>query len=88
MRLPTFDKPRIICCAEEFPQFLAVPRGLLDELLLLLRQHRIEPELQDERYSGQPIDVKFAGNLGDRQAEAVSRVVRADRGVRGLQRPL
>jgi superfamily II DNA or RNA helicase len=81
MRLPTFDKPRVICCAEEFPQFLALPRGLLDELLLLLRQHRIEPELQDERYSGQTIDVKFAGDLRDRQPEAVSRVLAHDEGI-------
>jgi superfamily II DNA or RNA helicase len=81
MRLPTFDKPRVICCAEEFPQYLALPRGLLDELLLLLRQHRIEPELQDERYSGKPIDVKFAGTLRDRQPEAVSRILAHDEGV-------
>jgi hypothetical protein len=53
MRLPTYDKPRVICCAEEFPKFLALPRGLLDELLLLLKQHRIAPDLRDERYSGQ-----------------------------------
>jgi hypothetical protein len=49
MRLPTYDKPRVICCAEEFPQSLALPQGLLDELLLLLKQHRIMPDLQDER---------------------------------------
>jgi len=49
MRLPTYDKPRVICCSEEFPQFLALPRGLLDEVTLLFRQHRIAAELQDER---------------------------------------
>ena len=81
MRLPTFDKPRVICCGEEFPQHLALPRGLLDELLLLLRHNRIEAELQDERFAGQPIDVKFAGTLRDRQPEAVSRVLAHDEGV-------
>lgn len=81
MRLPTFDKPRVICCAEEFPQFLALPRGLLDEVLLLLRQHRIAPDLQDERYSGKEIDVRFAGNLRDRQPEAVSRILEHDEGI-------
>jgi hypothetical protein len=30
MRLPTCGKPRVFCCVEEFPQFLALPRGLLD----------------------------------------------------------
>lgn len=29
MRLPTFDEPRIISCAELFPQHLALPRGYL-----------------------------------------------------------
>jgi hypothetical protein len=48
MRLPTYDKPRVIGCAEEDPHFLALPRGLLDELVLLLRRHKIEPRLEDE----------------------------------------
>ena len=50
MRLPTYDKPRVIGCAEEVPNFLALPRGLLDELVLLFRRHKIEPRLEDERY--------------------------------------
>jgi hypothetical protein len=41
MRLPTYDKLRIIGCAEELPQFLASPRGLLDEVELLFSRHRI-----------------------------------------------
>jgi hypothetical protein len=32
MRMPTFDKPRIIACAELFPQHLGLPRGCMDEL--------------------------------------------------------
>src|SRR5260370_42556254 len=63
MRLPTYDKPRVICCTEEFPQFLALPRGLLDELLLLLKKHRITPDLQDERTAAQKMDAKFASTL-------------------------
>jgi superfamily II DNA or RNA helicase len=81
MRLPTFDKPRVICCAEEFPQFIALPRGLLDEVLLLLRQHRITPDLQDERYQGAEIDAKFTGNLRDRQPEAAAKILEHDEGI-------
>ncbi|HCC57322.1 MAG TPA: restriction endonuclease subunit R [Solibacterales bacterium] len=81
MRLPTYDKPRVICCAEEFPQFLALPRGLLDELLLLLKQHRITPDLQDERFAGQKIDVKFAGNLRGQQPDAVAKILKHDEGI-------
>ena len=81
MRLPTYDKPRVICCVEEFPQFLALPRGLLDEVLLLLRLHQIKADLQDERYTGQAIDVKFAGNLRDQQPDAVARILKHDEGI-------
>src|SRR5580658_3552742 len=81
MRLPTYDKPRVICCVEEFPQYLALPRGLLDEVLLLLRQHQIKADLQDERYAGKAIDVKFAGVLRDRQPEAVGKILKHDEGV-------
>jgi superfamily II DNA or RNA helicase len=49
--------------------------------LLLLRQHRIAPGLQDERYAGKEIDVRFAGNLRDRQPEAVSRILDHDEGI-------
>jgi hypothetical protein len=27
MRLPTYDKPRIISCAEDFPNHIGLPRG-------------------------------------------------------------
>ena len=36
LRLSTALTPRVICCAEEFPQHLGVPRGCLDELRELL----------------------------------------------------
>jgi hypothetical protein len=81
MRLPTFDKPRVICCAEEFPQFIALPRGLLDEVLLPLGQNRITADLQGERYQGKAIDVKFAGNLRDRQTEAAAKILEHDEGI-------
>ena len=36
MRLSTFGKPRIISCCDDFPKYLGLPRGCLDELLTLL----------------------------------------------------
>ena len=32
MRLPTYDKPRIIACAEDHPQHIGLPRGCLDDV--------------------------------------------------------
>ncbi len=63
MRLPTWDKPRIIFCGEEFTQHVAVPRGCLQGITELLREHRIQILIRDERHAGATIDVEFHGNL-------------------------
>ncbi len=81
MRLPTYDKPRVIGCAEEFPNFLGLPRGLLDETILLLEGNKIAPRIEDERFSGKPIDVTFAGALRDQQPDAVSKLLKHDEGI-------
>ena len=36
MRLPTYDKPRIIARAEDHPHHLGLPRGCFEELVDLL----------------------------------------------------
>ena len=41
MRLSTWDKPRIISCAEEFAHHIALPRGCLQEVSELLHPERI-----------------------------------------------
>jgi superfamily II DNA or RNA helicase len=81
MRLPTWDKPRIISCSEEFAQHLALPRGCLQELSELLKEHGIRLVIRDERYAGKPIDVTFQGNLRDDQAEAIRQTLQHDEGV-------
>ncbi|MCF8077840.1 MAG: helicase, partial [Desulfobacterales bacterium] len=35
MRFPTFDKPRIVHCCEDFPKHFGLPRGCLDETIAL-----------------------------------------------------
>jgi superfamily II DNA or RNA helicase len=81
MRLPTYDKPRVIGCAEEDAHFLALPRGLLDEAVMQFRRHKIEPRLEDERSAGRPINVTFNGVLRDRQPDAVAKILKHDEGV-------
>jgi hypothetical protein len=46
MRLPTYDKPRIISCAEEHPKHIALPRGCLDDVCQLLKNLDIQPRLR------------------------------------------
>jgi len=81
MRLPTFLKPRLICCAEEIGSYIALPRGCLEMALELLRAHGIEPRLRDERTDGQPLDVTFHGKLTPQQHDAAEAVLAHDNGV-------
>jgi superfamily II DNA or RNA helicase len=81
MRFPTFDKPRIIHCCEDFPKYIGIPRGCLDEVISLLQTLGIETTLKDERYEGRQIEVKFQGKLRPEQKKAVEALLRQDTGV-------
>ena len=81
MRLPTFAKPRLICCAEELPGYIALPRGCLEAVLDLLQAHGIEPRLRDERTDGQPLAVTFHGELTPQQLDAAEAILAHDNGV-------
>ena len=81
MRLPTFGKPRIISCAELFPKHVALPRGCLDDLLALLNETGIAVELRDERQLGQPLGVKFLGELTPDQTAAAAALLKNETGV-------
>jgi hypothetical protein len=45
MRLPTYDKPRIIACAADHPQHIGLPRGCLDDLCRLLSDLKIKASI-------------------------------------------
>ena len=81
MRLPVWDKPRVIGSAENYPNHIALPRGCLDAMLALLRENGIRCELRDERFAGNPIDVAFAGTLRIDQEAAVAAMLHHDAGV-------
>jgi len=81
MRMSVWDKPRVIGCAENFPQHIALPRGCLDASMELLRDNGIRCEIRDERFSGDPIDVSFGGSLRRDQEAAVAAILRHNTGV-------
>jgi len=81
MRLPTYNKPRVIACGQEFPQHIAVPRGCLAETLALLESHKIRPEVRDERFAGTPIEAEFQGQLRPFQEEAIAKIASHDEGI-------
>ncbi len=81
MRLPTYDKPRIIACAEDYPNHIGLPRGCLDELIQTLSDLKIKPLIHDERYGGHPLNVTFQGELRPEQAAAAQALLAHDTGV-------
>lgn len=81
MRLPTYGKPRIIACAEDFPQHLGLPRGCLDEVTDLLTGLKIRPVIRDERHVGTPLSLTFLGELYPGQLAAAQALAAHDLGV-------
>ncbi len=81
MRLSTFDKPRIISCAENYSKHIALPRGCMDELLMLLKELKIETCITDKRFAGNPIEsIKFQGELTTEQKTVVEKLCKHDIG--------
>jgi len=85
MRLSVWDKPRVIGCAENFPQHIGLPRGCLEPVQTLLQEQGISFDLVDERQHGSPLELVFTGQLRDDQETAVDAMLRHDIGV--LQAP-
>ncbi len=81
MRLSTALTPRVICCAEDFPKHIALPRGCLNELEYLLKMYGANVDIKDERFKGTEIDVSFHGQLTPLQQEASNVLLEHEIGV-------
>ena len=81
MRFSVWDEPRVIGCAENYPNHIALPRGCLDAARDLLRDNGIACDLVDEQYAGVALDVDFAGTLRSDQEAAVMAMLKHDAGV-------
>ena len=81
MRLSTWDKARVIGCAENFPNHIALPRGCLEPALELLKANGIRADLRDERHTGEVLDVTFVGTLRPDQETAVVAMLKHVAGV-------
>lgn len=81
MRFSVWDEPRVIGCAENYPNHIALPRGCFDSARDLLRDNQIACDLIDERYAGVALDVGFAGTLRPDQEVAVTAMLNHDAGV-------
>jgi len=80
-RLSTALTPRVIACAEDLPQHLALPRGCGEALAELLRNLGATLRVDDRRIEGRAIEVSFQGELTPVQQDAVGKLLAHDAGV-------
>ncbi|GHV14608.1 DEAD/DEAH box helicase [Fibrobacterales bacterium] len=82
MRLPIWNKPRIIGCAENFQKYIGIPRGCLDALIEMLTANNIQINIQDNRLPiAQDLNISFTGKLRKEQNEALQEMLKYDIGV-------
>ena len=81
LRLPVYKIPRVICRAIDGENFLILPRGCLEGVLLTLKGAGVEWTIEDKRIVGMSIDCKFDGELRDEQKVAAKALCAFDVGV-------
>jgi len=81
LRLSTALTPRVISCAEDHDEHISLPRGCLDDVQMLLREHESCLELEDLRHAGDPLEAMFLGRLTDAQHQAAKAILDYDNGV-------
>lgn len=81
MRMPTYNIPRVICCAGDFSKHIALPRGCLDDVTELPNELNVQVIIQDKRLSGEDIDINFNGRLYPEQEKAAIELLKYDNGI-------
>lgn len=81
LRLSTALTPRVVACAEELAEYVALPRGCRSELAQVLEDHRSTLHVEDQRCGGKPLEVTFQGQLTPIQKKAARTLLRDDIGV-------
>lgn len=81
LRLPIYNIPSVICCAEDFPEHLALPRGCLPDLQKLLQRQRIEFHIDDRRVPAAYTPFTFQGHLRPEQDIALEVLFKHDFGI-------
>ncbi len=81
MRMPTYNIPRVICCAENFNDYLGLPRGCEDDLRNLMAEFGVGVRMADKTNPGGPIRVRFTGVLTEEQQQAADELLKHGNGV-------
>jgi superfamily II DNA or RNA helicase len=81
MRLSTALTPRVIACAEDLSDHVALPRGCREDLEALLRGSGARLAVEDRRQSAEPLVLRFEGTLTPVQEQAAQALLAHDIGV-------
>jgi len=81
LRLPTYDKPRVISCSDETPEYLCLPRGCEADVAALLDEAGVNAAWSDLTCSGRSIHVEFKGGLREEQIPASEEMLKSAIGV-------
>ena len=81
LRLSTALTPRVVACAEELAEHVALPRGCRTKLEQVLQDHGSILRVEDQRCDGKPLEVTFQGRLTSIQRKAARTLLRDDIGV-------
>ena len=81
MRLPIYDKPRVINCGGETDDYLVLPRGCMMPICDLLYEFGVPYICSDLRNTGREIVVHFNGRLRPEQTPAAEALLENDMGV-------
>jgi superfamily II DNA or RNA helicase/very-short-patch-repair endonuclease len=81
MRLSTYNRPRVVACAEDLPYHIGLPRGCLDDVRKMLNELGVRMVIRDERHDGSLLNVKFQGELRQEQKTAADAILRHETGV-------
>lgn len=81
MRLPVYNKPRVIDTSEETEQYLCIPRGCKESLTNLITSANSAIQFDDKRNSGDPIRLHFNGKLREEQQAAADEMLLHENGI-------
>lgn len=81
MRFPTYNKSRIVHCCEDFPKYIGLPIGCLEDTVELFNSLGIKIHIIDERFGGDRINANFIGTLRPAQKAAADALLKYDIGV-------
>ncbi|MDD2228102.1 MAG: DEAD/DEAH box helicase family protein [Candidatus Cloacimonetes bacterium] len=81
LRLPLYNKPRIINLSSESLKHIAIPRGCLEDLIKMFEQLSVESCIQDKTEHGLEQSFEFRGNLYDEQQKAGKELLRYSNGI-------